>query len=129
MTISALAEQVFAAQPFTQDLGAELLEASADGVVVALDLAPRHLQQHGIVHGGVLSALADIALAFAGGLAMESDAVTSEFKINYIRPAKGSGVLVRAEALGVTKRQAIVQARILAGDVLCCVAQGTITRV
>ncbi|HID67047.1 MAG TPA: PaaI family thioesterase [Roseibacterium sp.] len=129
MTPFEFAQTVFDAQPFTRDLGAELLEASADGVVVALDLAPRHLQQHGIVHGGVLSAMADIALAFAGGLAMGSDAVTSEFKINYIRPVTGAGLLVRAEALGVTKRQAVVQARVFAGEALCCVAQGTIIRV
>jgi acyl-CoA thioesterase len=123
------AQTIFDAQPFTQDLGVELLEASGEGTVVALDLAPRHMQQHGMVHGGVLSSLADIALAFAGGLALGSDAVTSEFKINYLRPAKGSGLIARAQTLGLTNRQAVVQAKIYCGEDLCCVAQGTIMRV
>jgi uncharacterized protein (TIGR00369 family) len=123
------AQSKFDAQPYTQDLGAELLEASPGLVVVALDLAPRHMQQHGVVHGGVLSAMADIALAFAGGLAMDSDAMTSEFKINYLRPARGPGLIARATTLGATARQAVVQAKIYSGEDLCCVAQGTIIKV
>lgn len=129
MSVYDFAKQIFDAQPFTAELGAELLEASDKGVVVALDLEPRHLQQHGIVHGGVLSALADISLAFAGGLAMGSDAVTSEFKINYIRPAQGTGLIAKAAPVGVTRRQAVVQAEIRCGETLCCAAQGTIMRV
>ncbi len=129
MEVFDFAKQIFDAQPFTQLLGADLLEASADGVVVALDLRPDHLQQHGIVHGGVLSTMADIALAFAGGLAMGSDAVTSEFKINYIRPAKGNGLIAKAQAIGVTKRQALVRSEIFCGETLCCAAQGTILKV
>ena len=129
MTAFDFAKQIFDAQPFTQYLGADLLEASPDGVVMALDLSPHHLQQHGIVHGGVLSTMADLALAFAGGIAMGSDAVTSEFKINYIRPAKGNGLIAKAQAIGVTKRQALVRAEILCGETLCCAAQGTILKV
>lgn len=123
------AKQILDAQPFSRLLGAELLDASQDQVVFALDLRDDHLQQHGIVHGGVLSAIADIALAFAGGIAMGSDAVTSEFKINYIRPAKGNGLIAKASAVGVTKRQAVVQAEIWCGEKICCAAQGTIMRV
>ena len=129
MTPLDFAKQIFDAQPFTRHLGAELLEASSDGVVMALDLAPHHLQQHGIVHGGVLSTMADLALAFAGGIAMGSDAITSEFKINYIRPAKGNGLIAKGAALGVTKRQALVRAEIFCGETLCCAAQGTILKV
>jgi uncharacterized protein (TIGR00369 family) len=121
--------KLFDAQPFTQLLGADLLEASPDGVVMALDLAPHHLQQHGITHGGVLSTMADLALAFAGGLAMGSDAITSEFKINFIRPAKGNGLIANGKTIGVTKRQALVRAEIFCGEHLCCAAQGTILRV
>ncbi|WP_224815278.1 PaaI family thioesterase [Hasllibacter sp. MH4015] len=133
MTPHDFAQHVLSLQPFSRQLGTELLEASSDGVVFALDVTQAHLQQHGIVHGGVLSALADMALAFAGGMAMGSDVVTSEFKINFVAPARGTRLLVDGKVLGMSARQAVVQARISSfrdgEETLCCVAQGTITRV
>ncbi|MEJ6395287.1 PaaI family thioesterase [Gymnodinialimonas sp. 2305UL16-5] len=129
MTRYDFAKQILDAQPFSQLLGAEILEVSENGASFALDLAAKHRQQHGIAHGGVLAAMADIALAFAGGLAMGSDAVTSEFKINYIRAVRGTRLIARGETLGMTKRQATVQARLDCDGTLVCVAQGTIMRV
>ncbi|MFD5023760.1 PaaI family thioesterase [Streptomyces sp. NPDC058373] len=63
--------------------------------------------QHGFLHGGVLSHLADNALTFAGGLALGGDALTAEYKINYARPAVGDTVIARAEAVVIPTRQAI----------------------
>ena len=70
-----MAKRVFAAQPFTVLLGAELVEAGAGFATIALPLRDVLKQQHGFAHGGVVSYLADNALTFAGGLALGGDDV------------------------------------------------------
>jgi len=126
----AFARKVFAEQPFSVFLGAELLAAAPGSAEIALDLQPQHKQQHGFAHGGVVSYLADNALTFAGGLAMGGNALTVEFKINYLRPALGQRLLARASARNAGKRFAACQCEIYAinGGVekLCALAQGTI---
>lgn len=130
MDFQAFAKKVFAEQPFTQHIGAELVSSGPGTASIAIDVAPHHLQQHGFVHGGVLSYLADNAITFAGGLAMKGNALTSEFKINYVRPANGSRVVARAEAKSAGKRQAVCQCEIFVvkdgEEKLCALAQGTV---
>lgn len=132
-SLEHFARQVLDAQPFSRFLGTELTRADADGVTLRLPVADHHKQQHGFVHGGVLSYLADNALTFAGGLALGGDALTSEFKINYLKPAKGEHLEARAEARGVGRRQAVCRCEIHAvengKETLCALAQGTIVAV
>ncbi|WP_349366196.1 MAG: PaaI family thioesterase [Nitratireductor rhodophyticola] len=128
-----LSRHVFEAQPFSIFLGAELTRASSDGVTLSLTVADHHKQQHGYVHGGVISYLADNSLTFAGGLALGGDALTSEFKLNYLKPAKGSRLEARAEAQSVGRRQAVCRCEIYsiegAQKILCALGQGTIVAV
>lgn len=130
MEMHTFAQQVFAAQPFSQFIGARLESVTPQSATIALDLQPHLLQQHGFAHGGVLSYLADNAITFAGGLALGGNALTSEFKINYLRPAQGTQLLARATARSAGKRQAVCQCDILAlrdgREVLCAIAQGTV---
>lgn len=128
--IQAFARQVFASQPFSQFIGAELTQSSEDSAELTLTIRDHHKQQHGFVHGGVISYLADNAITFAGGLALGGNALTSEFKINYVRPALGMHLVARAQARSVGKRMAICQCEIYAVDddseKLCALAQGTV---
>jgi len=132
-SLHQLARQVLDAQPFSRLLGTELVRVDGEGVTLALPVADHHKQQHGFVHGGVLSYLVDNALTFAGGLALGGDALTSEFKLNYLTPAKGTRLEARAEAKGVGRRQAVCRCEIYAVDegreTLCALAQGTIVAV
>ncbi len=132
--LKTFADEVFSAQPFTRWMGAELIAAGAGHAEIGLAIADHHRQQHGFVHGGVLSYLADNALTFAGGLALGGDALTSEFKINYLRPARGNYLVARARSIGTGKRQAVCQCEILSkkedgSEQLCALAQGTIISV
>ena len=130
MNLQAFAHKVFLAQPFTSCIGAQLISVGSDSAAIAIDVVPHLLQQHGFVHGGVLSYLADNTITFAGGLAMGGNALTSEFKINYLRPAKGIRVIARATAKGVGKRNAVCQCEIYVvcdgEEILCALAQGTV---
>ncbi|AXI04733.1 PaaI family thioesterase [Aquirhabdus parva] len=131
--LQAFAQTILKSQPFSQLLGAELIRFESGKAELALRLTDTLKQQHGFAHGGVVSYLADNALTFAGGSVL-GDAVTSEFKINYLRPAIGERLIARAESLHAGKQQAVCKCEIYAVDAqgvekLCAVAQGTIVKV
>jgi uncharacterized protein (TIGR00369 family) len=128
--LAGFAQGIFDAQPFSRLIGAELTAVGPGTAEIRVHNRPELRQQHGFVHGGVLSYLADNALTFAGGLALGGDALTAEYKINYAKPAVGEIVIARATAVVTTRRQAVCQCSIhvLQKDVehLVAVAQGTI---
>lgn len=133
----AAARAALQAQPFSRLVGAELTAYAEDTVELRIptapELRPELRQQHGFVHGGVLSYAADNALTFAGGAALGPAVVTSEYKINYLRPATGIAIVARAGVIHAGRRQAVCQCRIHdvqpdGSEKLCAVAQGTITR-
>ena len=126
----AMGREVLASQPFSRLVGAELAALEPGRCELALDLVPQLLQQNGFAHGGVVSYLADNALTFFGGTAMKVPVVTSEYKINYVRPAIGSRLVARAHAAHVGKGQAVCCCEVFVEsegvEKLCAVAQGTI---
>jgi uncharacterized protein (TIGR00369 family) len=132
MDLLPFGRKVLAKQPFSAMLNARL-DAFAPGVAeLSVPVAPGLLQQHGFVHGGVLSYLADNALTFAGGSVL-GDSVTVEFKINYLRPAKDADrLLAVATVVGSGKTQAVCRCDVFvlrgAERVLCAAAQGTIRK-
>ena len=77
-----------------------------------------------------MSYLADNAITFAGGLALGGNALTAEFKINYVRPAIGNRLIAMAQAGSTGKRMAICQCEVyvMEGESrkLCALAQGTV---
>ncbi len=131
-TFLAMGREILAQQPFSVLLGAELAALSPGQVDLQLALKPEHLQQNGFAHGGIVSYLADNALTYAGGTAMQVPVVTSEFKINYVRPALGERLIARASAEAVSKTQAVCRCEVFAikdgAEKLCALAQGTIVR-
>mgnify|MGYP003385196764 CR=1 FL=1 len=128
----AMGRQVLASQPFSVLLGADLHALAPGHCELHVPVSEQLLQQNGFVHGGVISYAADNALTYAGGTAMRVPVVTSEFKINYIRPAVGEKLIARADAVHTGKSQAVCRCNVfvlLKGEErLCAIAQGTITR-
>jgi uncharacterized protein (TIGR00369 family) len=83
-------------QPFSATLGTRIVVFGLDRVVLELAVRNDLRQQHGFVHGGVVSYLVDNAITVAAGTALGPDIVTGGFAVDYVRPAV-AGVL-RAEA-------------------------------
>lgn len=131
-TLVKFGRDVLARQPFSVLLGAQLASLSPGEAEIRVPLKPELLQHHGFAHGGVVSYAADNALTYAGGTAMQVPVLTSEFKINYVRPAVGEILIARAQCVSKGKQQAVCRCDVFvlnAGEEkLCAVAQGTIVR-
>jgi uncharacterized protein (TIGR00369 family) len=128
-----LGKQALASQPFSVLIGAELTGFSPGRAELTIPSTPQLKQQHGFVHGGVISYAADNALTFAGGSVLGPAVVTSEYKINYLRPAMGTTLIARATVIYSSKTQAVCRCDVFVIDEdkenLCAVSQGTIARV
>ena len=124
--------RILASQPFSVLVGAELLRLGDGRAVLRIPIRAELKQQHGFVHGGVLSYAADNALTFAGGSVLGTGVVTSEFKINYLRPARGDSLVARATVVHCGRTQAVCRCDIFASEQgaerLCATAQGTIAK-
>jgi len=119
-----------ASQPFSQYLGTELVSFEPGRAVLALSTRPEFLQQHGFIHGGVLSYLVDSALAFAGGSVLGPTVVTVEYKVNYLRPARCERLVATGVVESSGKRIAVCRCEVVAieaqKETPCAIAQGTI---
>lgn len=124
--------QILESQPFSRFLGTRLVQLDEGRAVLELDIAANLTQQHDFVHGGVVSYLADNCLTFAGGSVL-GDCVTSEYKINYVRPATGAKLIATAVVRHCGSNQAVCTCEVAISDgereTLVAVAQGTITRI
>lgn len=126
----AFGQQILSTQPFSGLIGARLTVWNPESTELVIPVRDELKQQYGFVHGGVVSYAADNAMAFAGGAAYGQGVVTSEFKINYVRPAVGEALIARASATAVGKRQAVCRCEVYVlqdgQEKLCALAQGTI---
>jgi len=127
-----LGKQALASQPFSVLVGAELTGYSAGWAELTIPIRSELKQQHGFVHGGVISYAADNALTFVGGSVLGPAVVTSEYKINYLKPALGTALIARAMVVYSGKTQAVCRCDVFVvsegKESLCAVAQGTIKK-
>jgi len=127
-----IGQQILKSQPFSNLLGAELTSFKAGSAEITLEISDKLKQQHSFVHGGVVSYLADNCLTYSGGSVL-GDCLTSEYKINYLRPAMGNKLIARSTVLSSGKRQAVCECKVFAlsekGEILVVATQGTINKV
>ena len=96
----------FARQAFMKTLGASLELVEPGRVHIAVPFSPALTQQHGYVHAGVISSIADSACGYAAMTLAPSGAevLTIEFKISLLAPADGLRFLATAAVLRADKR-------------------------
>jgi uncharacterized protein (TIGR00369 family) len=82
-------------------LGFEVESVHDGRAIFRLTVQPRHKQLHGVVHGGILAALADTAGAIAAYTAVLPgvELATLELKINYLEPVPGGKIKADAKVL------------------------------
>lgn len=93
-----------------KQFGFELAEASPGRAVLHMRVDERHKQLHGVVHGGVLAALADTAGGLASYMTMPRGTriATIEMKINYLEGVEAGMVEADARVVRVGKHIAVV---------------------
>src|SRR4026209_1410410 len=82
--------QSFDRQGFMRTLGASLESVESGTVTITCGFDERLTQQHGLLHGGVLASLVDVACGYAALSVMPAarEVLTVEFKIHFLKPAK-----------------------------------------
>ncbi|MGF6367740.1 PaaI family thioesterase [Paraburkholderia sp. MM5482-R1] len=85
----------FNAQGLMLTLGAQLLLVKDGEVQIGLPFSSQLSQQHGYLHAGATSSILDSACGYAAltKVAPDFEVVTTEFKINLLRPAVGKRFL------------------------------------
>jgi uncharacterized protein (TIGR00369 family) len=106
----------FAKQGLMATLGASLGAVAPGFVEIVLIPGPAVSQQHGFVHAGAVSAIADSAAGYAGLSLMPPGrgVLTTEFKINLVAPALGDRIIARGEVVKAGRTLTLAQAKVFA---------------
>jgi len=82
--------------------------------VFVLDVRAHHKQLHGVVHGGILAALADTTAAIAAYTAVPkgTEIATVELKINYLEPVPGGRIRADARVLRAGRNFVVAECEI-----------------
>ena len=110
----AAVQKIFDDAAYIRHLGIKLTKVGNGWCQTELLVKPEHGQQHGTVHAGVISTLADHT---AGGAARAAsaahqDVVTIEFKINFLRPGTGNRLEGEGKALRAGKRVIVAESEV-----------------
>ena len=81
----------FARQNVMNAIGARLRKVAPGEVEIELNFREDLTQQHGYVHAGIITIIADSACGFAAYSLMQenSEVLTVEYKVNFMAPARG----------------------------------------
>ena len=104
--------RTFAKQPIMNLIGARLLLVEPGVVEITLPYRADLTQQHGYLHAGVVTTIADSACSYAAFTLMPagSNVLSVEFKVNLLRPAQGVEFVTRAEVIKAGRTLTVVRA-------------------
>jgi uncharacterized protein (TIGR00369 family) len=106
----------FSKQGLMSTLGASLGGISPGRVEIVIHPGLAISQQHGFVHAGAVSAIADSAAGYAALSLMPEGmgVLTTEFKINLVAPAVGERIIARARVVKSGRTLTLVQTEVFA---------------
>ena len=106
----------FAKQGLMRTLGATLSRVTSGQVEIVLVPSPEVSQQHGFVHAGAISAIADSAAGYAAlsMMPMDRGVLTTEFKINLLAPAMGERIVARGKVVKAGRTLTLAQTEVFA---------------
>lgn len=108
--------ELWASIPFAATLGAELLEATPEAVRARVAWDEGRCTAGGMLHGGVLMALADSAGALCAQLNLPPGATsttTVESKTNFLRAVRRGAITATARPLHAGSRFVVVETDVL----------------
>ena len=111
-------KQSFVKQTIMGLIGAELSRVDPGLIEITLPYRADLAQQHGYLHAGIVTTIADSACGYAAYSLMppNSEVLSVEFKVNLLRPAKGEKFLAVAEVVKAGKTLTVVRADVFGVD-------------
>ena len=111
-------QEIFERAAFIEDLGIKLGEVGIGWCETTLDITPRHLQQDSFIHAGVQATVADHTAGGAGGTVIREDEIvlSVEFKINFLRPARGQVLRCKANILKAGRMLIVAESEVFSID-------------
>jgi uncharacterized protein (TIGR00369 family) len=99
-------------------LGFDVERVEKGRAIFLLDVRAHHKQIHGVVHGGILAALADTTAAIAVYTVVPrgTEIATIELKINYLEPVPGGRIKADARVLRAGRNFVVAECEILNED-------------
>lgn len=96
----------FETADFSQWIGLELVSLDDGASEIRLKLEPHHLNPGGIVHGGVVAAMLDVAagLAHRTKLGLDATHVTIQLHIDYMKAVRSGVITARGRSLQTGRR-------------------------
>jgi uncharacterized protein (TIGR00369 family) len=99
-------------------LGFDVTSVEEGRAVFELEVLAHHKQVHGVVHGGILAALADTTAAIAAytTIPMGTEIATVELSINYLEPVPGGRIKADARVLRAGRNFIVTECEIFNED-------------
>jgi len=115
--LGALKERV-SKSPFHRWAGLELISVGDGRAELAMDLRPHHFNPQGIVHGGIITAVADTAI----GLALRSQLGaglthrTAQLNVHFLAKGEGNRLVGRGRAIHLGRRMGYGESEVIDGQ-------------
>lgn len=115
---------------FAKFIGIKIVQATPQCAMCELELTSNHLNGIGVVQGGVLFTMADLALAVAAN-ADEADRVTLSSHIDFLKAVGRGTLLAKATPIKIGRTTALYNVSVVEKDsgVLLANFQGTAFRI
>ena len=113
-------------------IGARLTTIAPGHCAIELPYRDDLTQQHGYIHAGIVSAIADSAGGYAGFTLFPADAsvLTVEYKLNLVAPAAGERFVAEAQVVKPGRTLVITRGEVYAerggSRMLCAIMQQTL---
>ncbi len=106
----------FAKQGLMATLGASLAKVEPGAVEIVLTPSPAVSQQHGFVHAGAVTSIADSAAGYAALSLMPkgTGVLSAEFKINLLAPAQGDLIRAKGRVIKAGRTLTVAQTEVFA---------------
>jgi len=116
--------------PLHQYFGIKSIEATDGRSVVTLEVGPSIINPAGMLHGGVIYALCDVAAytALLSILAVEQEAVTHDIHVSVLRPVdEGKKIRIEAQVIKRGKSIAFIDSKATVEGIIFATARITKT--
>ena len=124
-------QESFSRQGFMRTLGAVLESVEPGAVTVSCGFNEGLTQQHGLLHGGVVASLVDVACGYAALSVMpaDRDVLTVEFKVHFLKPADTDRLIAVGQVVQAGRTLTVCEGSVFDGTRTQLLARMTATMI